>query len=395
MGHLLAASQVEAVPEAALAVARARLSEGAVTQAWAVAHEGLVMERRLGARDDELLLHATHIALQGGHRRWLAAVAREASRRSRPAVAQLAELAARSLHAHVELDELRALDLSAYPSLQLWRLRLAAHAAQRAELAVHQRFLAEVAPMASDHEAERRMHWLRWQARLWLRQERPRDAAQVTVEALALAPTPHDRLGLALNAAELFIEAGDFVEAQHWLGRVQADLPTLHVPIFELLSVHLHSVLAYRRRQPYSAPDEFEEAVDRLEAPAFVASWQMQLGVRAWRQGHLDRARAHAQRAEIAWAAIDLYWVIARGLHFLAGGPPLASEDEEQLHRALNAPGPAGLVAQGMTWARMAGVDVPTTRWPDLRARLERMAYPADAPRELFSLEEMVAVLEA
>lgn len=395
VGHLLAASQVEAVPEAALAVARARLSEGAVTQAWAVAHEGLVMERRLGARDDELLLHATHIALQGGHRRWLAAVAREASRRSRPAVAQLAELAARSLHAHVELDELRALDLSAYPSLQLWRLRLAAHAAQRADHDTHARFLDEVEPPADDDDADRRLHWLRWQARLWLRQERPRDAAEVTVRAYEAASTRYDRVSLTLNAAELYQEAGAFDEAASFLHRLDHDMEGLRVPLFELLAVHLASTLAYRQGVPHSLPDEYEEAIEQLASPAFTASWRFNLAARAWREGDLSRARAAIAAVTAAWEGIDLYWSVARSFQAMLGGHEWGDDDLERVRRALGTGGPAGLVAQAMVCARRSGVELVSEAWPDLRARLVRMQYPPAARRELLSLEEMDAAMEA
>jgi hypothetical protein len=392
VAHLLAAHHVEEVPAAALDVVRARVEEGALHRAWAVAQEGLVMERRLGAHDDQLLELSAHVALQGGHRAWLAAVARDAARRRRHELADFLKLAARCLVEPVEPEAFARIDLSTYPLLRPWVDRLTAYVVQSAPVDAHERFLTGTKP-EPEAAAEERMNWLRWQARLWLRQERVRDALAASEQAFELATAPHDRTSLAITVAELLIECGLFERAEAWLHTIQADVRALRVPVFELLLEHHRHAVAYRSGQPVVVHAEFEEATERLQAPAYVAPWWLQLAASAWRSGDLLSCSTYASYAAGAWPVGSPAWAVARGLELLARDQAPTPDEYHRLQHA-STTGPVGLIAQSRALLRIGGITLPATPWAQWRARLLTMQYPPSAPREVLSLEEIAAALE-
>jgi hypothetical protein len=329
--HLLAADRREEVPEACLVVGEARLAEGRLPQAWAIAREGMVVERRLGSTRPDLVMLAADVALRGAATGWLAEVALEARRRRRDDIATFLDAAQTMLHdrgAGAQLDQ-----LVVPPRLEPWRLRLQAHGMDAAPVETHAIWLAQVRAVATSL-ADGAALWTSWHSRFLSRVGRFREAAALMEGALDGLSDPNLRVARGLDLCGAWCDAGEDDRAEALLDVIEPLVLRQRSPFHETKALHLRMSLAYHRGEASPVDgEEVEEALALMRSELLASPVRLTLAAAAWRRGDRETSLRNALASADAWVPEQqwIFWGLPRMLSLLVGGPPLESREHPRL----------------------------------------------------------------
>jgi len=393
---LLQTGQLPEVPAVALTIARARLREGAIRRAWTAVSEGLRVERRLALDGSELLVLATRIALKGSNAEWMRTVEVEARRRGAEEVAWLCHAGVSIAAQRMGVADLQRPAL-ARPELERWRLRMTAFQHQRGPIEAHARWLEAIRPTIEALDPTGAIP-ATWRGRLALRRGRPRDAAQILATSLRAESDPLQWANTAVNTLQLWLEAGAFTEASTLLQEAWPRVRALRVPDLEGWLAMAELSLAYRQGADPQVDAELVEALRGLDSPHRIAPSLLVMSSAAWRRGQAARARELARECGDTWNATgqELFWALAWGLQALAGAPTRPADIQRADAAIADDRWPPALRAQALAAATKVGAALSSTSsWPGLRDALEAMPYPRRARREVFSIAEVVHLMEA
>jgi len=391
--HLLAADRREEVPEACLVVAEARLAEGRLPQAWAIAREGMVVERRLGSARPELVMLAADVALRGAATGWLTEVALEARRRRLDDIATFLDAARTMLR---DRGVGARLDGLVVPRrLELWRLRLRAHGMEVAPAADHASWLAQVRPVAESF-ADGAAMWTSWRSRYLGRIGRLAEAAALMEGALDGISDPNLRAARGLDVCGAWCDGGEDGRAEALLDVIEPLVLRQRSPFHETKALHLRMSLAYHRGDALPVDEqELEEALVLMKSELLAAPVRLTLAAAAWRRGDHEASLRNAMASANAWVPEKqwVFWGLPRALSLLVGGPPLDAVEHERLLAGLERGQPAAMVVESSALARMAGVPLPEPLLTAVRAGALALRFPTEPRREVLSLQEALAAL--
>lgn len=382
---LVAAGRMDDLPEASRMVAQARRREGRQREAWVAARVAMVAERRMGLSGGEGLALAADIALDGLMHTALSVVELEARRQGQPGVAELVSFAQDLLRWRRDRPTDDWLVDTLPARLEPWPDTLRAYVMQAHDVDEHAAWVETQRGRVSEDR------WAAWASRVHMRRGELVKAAELA--ELARRHREGVRYAAAtINAAHLWCDAGEFERSEELVDEVERLLHGQRAGTLEAFVRSLRITLAYRRGETVHWDPELDAALRLLDAPRVAGSAWFEMAASAWRRGDRGHAREALGRIRGMVPEGSGVRVMADALAPLVtdGGVPNAESwrraDAERL--------PPGIRLQVYAAFVAAGGTLDDDRTQELLGIIRGLRYPPAARRELFSAEEMVAILE-